>query len=420
MKVAGIIAEYNPFHNGHAWHLAQTRALSGADRCVAVLSGDMVQRGEPAFLDQSVRTEMALRGGADVVVQLPYPLCCAGAEDFALGGVALLQALGCVDVLSFGAEVPEGQTPDALLEQMERTAALLEEEPEAFQAALRDGLRQGLPFPAARQQALHTVAPQLLTQEADAPNRSLGIEYLRALLRLSSPIRPLLIPRTGAGHDMRSEGAVVPGQIASASEIRSRVRAGEDVLPLLPEEVRTVFQNALEERGSVTADDLFPALLSRLILLRNADLTAFYDVSPAIEARIKKSLTHAVSTDRLVKEIKTRDLTEARVRRVLMHLLLDMRASDVQAIKAQMPPYVRILGFRRSAAPLLSTIWETCRVPLVMSPADALNDPQALSGTARTMLQKDLAVSELYRSMQEQKTGRPLQEWLRRPLVMID
>ena len=191
MKIAGIIAEYNPFHGGHAYQIEQTRK-AGASHIVAVMSGNYVQRGEPAFLEKHARAEMALHGGADLVLELPVPWSCARAQDFARAGVSLLHAMGCVELLSFGSEC--GST--ALL--CETAQAL--ESPE-MRDCLRGCLDEGMSLPAAREKA----AAQCLGKEAAAllqgANDALAFEYLRALKSLHSPIRPLAVLRKGARHD---------------------------------------------------------------------------------------------------------------------------------------------------------------------------------------------------------------------------
>lgn len=214
MKVAGIVAEYNPFHNGHAHQIERTRAADngcGATHVVAVMSGHFVQRGEPALLPKADRVKAALRGGVDLVLELPVPWCLSSAEGFAFGAVSLLDALGCVDVLSFGSECGD-------LQALEQAADVLASP--RFADLLAYHLEGGLPFPEARQKA----AAELRGGVAalfESPNNTLGIEYIKALRRLTSGMAPFTVRRFGAGHDAR----LPAGDMASATFLRSLIEA---------------------------------------------------------------------------------------------------------------------------------------------------------------------------------------------------
>ena len=188
MKTAGIIAEYNPFHTGHQYHIEQTRAITGADFIIVVMSGDFVQRGAPAFLSKLVRTKMALLGGADLVLELPASCSCQSAEYFAYHGVSLLHALGCVDFLSFGSECGD-------ITQLRQAADFLTMESDAYKKYLRSLLQSGCSYPTARAKAAAALHPENagFSTILDSPNNILGIEYLKALKRLKSAILPVCL-----------------------------------------------------------------------------------------------------------------------------------------------------------------------------------------------------------------------------------
>ena len=226
MKTVGIIAEYNPFHKGHAYHLQKAKELADADYAVVVLSGDFVQRGGPAIVDKYLRAEMALRSGADLVLELPVSYAAGSAEAFAQGAVSVLEAVGCVDALCFGSEAGG-------LSALLSYARLFEEEPPAYRELLKEALRQGFSFPAARSRAAEeyrNLTERILpccADDADCrrsaslleePNNILGVEYCRALIRRNSSIRPLTLPRRSSGyHDLSLDT-----EMASASAIRER------------------------------------------------------------------------------------------------------------------------------------------------------------------------------------------------------
>ena len=246
MKVTGIIAEYNPFHQGHAYHLARARELTGADRLLVVMGGNFMQRGEPAIVDKYARAEMALKNGADLVLELPAAAATGSAEYFAEGAVELLDASGVVDALCFGSELGK-------LAPLEKAAALLLEEPEEYRQLLREELKRGKNFPEAREIALSAFFPE--RELLSAPNNILAIEYLKALKRRKSSIEAVTIPRLGNYHGNDS-GQVPQGtdssesvssgaapaletsslRFASASEIRRQLYALEELLQKSPDQ----------------------------------------------------------------------------------------------------------------------------------------------------------------------------------------
>lgn len=425
MKVTGIIAEYNPFHHGHAYHLSRAREMTDADYIVVVMSGDFTQRGAPALLDKYLRCEMALKNGADLVLELPLPAATGSAEFFAEGAVSLLHHLGAVDALVFGSECGDL----GALQQ----AALLYEQPEPhFQAAIGDYLKQGLSFPAARARAL--ASRQGLPPETAAllasPNNILGIEYCRALLRLQSPIRPFTLARKGAGYHDASLQSVLPSATAIRTALReeakstspqvpSRVLAGcmsDNLLPLMDQQAA---------RNQFLYEDDFSALLHMKLLQeampaasgQSAGLTRYADVTPALSDKIRRQTTAFSTWTQLCAALKTRDLTYARISRSLCHILLDLTTEDYLCFRClSSAPYARILGFRREALPLLGRIRQETSLPLLSKLADA---PSLLTEEALPFFKKDIYASHLYQSVRAQKSGRPFQNEYTHGLVLL-
>ena len=363
METAGIVAEYNPFHRGHAWHIAETRRrLGGEAPVVCVMSGHWVQRGECALADKWLRAALALDRGADLVVELPTPWAMASAESFARGAVSLLAATGVVDVLSFGSETGE-------LAPLEEAAAALDapDYPERLRAALG----RGLSFPAARQEAAGAAC-------LSAPNNNLGVEYLRSLRALGSTIRPLTVPRQGAGHDGPAAGG-----FASASELRRLLRAGrgEEAAPYLT----APWSGELADMQHIER-----AVLARLRTMGEGDWAALPDGGGAegLPSRLAKAAREAVSLEDFYTRAKTRRYPHARLRRLALAAFLGIRADARPAA----PPYVRVLGLGGRGRALLRKMKDTCPLPVIVKPAQA----RELDGPARTLFESEARYTDLY------------------------
>ena len=363
METAGIVAEYNPFHRGHAWHIAETRRRLGGDApVVCVMSGHWVQRGECALADKWLRAALALDRGADLVVELPTPWAMASAESFARGAVSLLAATGVVNVLSFGSETGE-------LAPLEEAAAALDapDYPERLRAALG----RGLSFPAARQEAAGAAC-------LSAPNNNLGVEYLRSLRALGSTIRPLTVPRQGAGHDGPAAGG-----FASASELRRLLRAGrgEEAAPYLT----APWSGELADMQHIER-----AVLSRLRTMGEGDWAALPDGGGAegLPSRLAKAAREAVSLEDFYTRAKTRRYPHARLRRLALAAFLGLRAAERPAA----PPYVRVLGLGGRGRALLRRMKDTCPLPVIVKPAQA----RELDGPARTLFESEARYTDLY------------------------
>lgn len=375
MKVAGIIAEYDPFHKGHAAHIAATRA-AGATHIVAVISGSFTQRGEPALLSKFRRAEMALAEGADLILELPLPFAMAPAETFAAGGVAILRALGCVDTLSFGSECGDTAPLEAL--------AALTATPE-YQQALRTALAEGVPYAAAGQ----TAAARLLGEEAAAPlaspNNTLGLEYIRAARQQGADFNFFTLKRQGALHTDKA-----PKQgYASATLLRDMVRQGNaaGAAPYMPVYAHATLQ-AAAEAGEITADiaRLEAALLARLRRMTPEDFATLPWLSEGLENRLYKASRTATSYEALLTQVKTRRYPMARLRRILWAALLEMTAADTNGL----PPYIRVLGMNARGREILSAAAPT--LPLLTRTAQV----SALDARSQRLFALECAATDLH------------------------
>ncbi|MCI5731825.1 MAG: nucleotidyltransferase family protein [Eubacterium sp.] len=378
MNTVGIISEYNPFHAGHAYHIAEAKRLCNADFAVIVMNGDFVQRGEPAIFDKYTRTRQALEGGADLVFELPVRFGVSSAGDFARGGVLALESLGFVSHLCFGSEIGE-------LAPLQEVADLLLEEPESYKELLNRSLRQGLSYPAARALALaaETRLPSAFLNE---PNNILGIEYCLALRLLSSSIRAVTIPRQGQGY--HDEDTAESTEFPSATSVRKKI----------------IRENAVEH---LTLSDFSCAI--GYALLSTSDLCSIKDISPDLADRITRFLPSYRDAESLIQQCKNPSLTAGRIRRSLIQCLLGICKTDLSM------PYLRLLGMKKEASSLLAQKENaSCHILSRLAV-----DSKKLSLQAAALLKQDLFASDLYRQTWCYKYGTEQQnEYQHSPIVL--
>ncbi len=424
MKTLGIIAEYNPFHKGHAYHLQKAKKWTNADYTIVVMSGSFTQRGLPALTDKYTRTKAALLNGVDLVLELPTPYATGSAEAFARGAISVLEALGCVDTLCFGSESGD-------LDALFSYAHLFEEEPTDYRELLKFHLRQGLSFPAARSKAAEEYLNYTehvcvcsrddvdCRQESELlqhPNNILGIEYCRALLGRHSQIHPLTFSRISSGyHDLSMDT-----DFASASAIRKailRENLSKSIQAQLPPSSFIVLKEALENCPPVTFDDFSLILFHQLLTLSRQDLAAFQDISPDLASRMENRRFQFTSISAFADLIKTKELTHSRITRALCHILLDLYQKDLDSLKAEnWPVYLRALGFRKSAAPLLTAIKQKGASPLLVKAADASS---LLTPIQYALFQKDVQATHIYESAKVCRHGTDfVHEYTRTPVIL--
>lgn len=435
MKVTGIIAEYNPFHKGHKYQIDYCKKKLNSDYVIVAMSGDYVQRGTPALLPKHVRAEMALRCGADLVLEMPVSVSTASAEAFAMGGVSMLDGLHIVDSLCFGSEYGE---VSALME----LAEILVEEPEEYRQLLKEFLSNGLSFPSARCQALTeyfknphnftgddfdgVLTPLLnqIVQILNSPNNILGIEYCKALLRLKSNIKPVTLKRQGMGyHETLAEtdgsdrfSCTDGNTFASASAIRELLKATltpetiSRIASQVPDEISLLLASSLQRNGFLTEDALDP-LLSYCILKENADSFCIYlDVSRDLAERIMNRSNELNGFLQATSFLKTKELTQSRIQRALLHIILGIR--EVPATV----PYARVLGFRRESSTLLKEIKDSSSIPLITKLADANS---LLDESGRSLLYETVFSSNLYEKLLCRKNGRNFVHEYQKQLVIL-
>lgn len=398
MRVIGVISELNPFTQGHASFLRQARELCRADYVIAVMSGDFVQRGEPAVTDKLTRAEMAVRGGADLVLELPLRFATASAGDFAEGAVRLLDSLHICSALAFGVE------SGALCTEAEMThaAGFLRSESESCSAAIREGLRQGLSYPAAVSAAVH-VLPEKEQRLFRFPNASLGLQYCSALLKTGSGMQPVMIPRQDDGISAhRVRHMLLQGKPADASRLCP---------DYLAPETADLLSRSLSGCTGFPEPDWLSLPLTEARLL-NDSASHILDLSPWMENRLRK-LPLTLSFPETATALKTKNVTMARVKRALLHKVLDLKNISIP----ENLPYAEILAVRKSATALLRILQNTSSAALITKRADY--HPESPGDAA--LWQADVRASDLYLALIRAKLGPERKDEMRsRPIIVPD
>ncbi|MDO4614903.1 MAG: nucleotidyltransferase family protein [Lachnospiraceae bacterium] len=400
MKIAAVIGEYNPFHNGHALLIKKVKEELGADRVLVLMSGDYVQRGVPAITDRHVRAEMALYGGADLVISYPARWSTTSAESFAENAVRMLNALNCVDYLVFGSECGDLAKLDAAAE------ALAFETPE-YQEALKEGLKEGLNFPSARERALPEHAEVL-----GSPNNILAVEYLKALKRTKSAMTPYTIMREG--NDYLDDKNLT--KLSSASMVRRELIRGKNIPGLeiaIPEESFRVLKNDISKYGVTLVDDYSILFADRLWKLGHPALLSKYkDVTDDLANTILNKRNMFVSISEFVGFCSSKTYTQSHVSRAFLHIMLGIKKDEV----LDRSYYSRVLGFRRDSEDLFSTVMKNTEIPIMTNPA---KDILTMEKNAKKVFDEETRVSNLYQSVRAQKSGAPAVNAFVREIIKV-
>ncbi|WP_139492873.1 nucleotidyltransferase [Brevibacillus dissolubilis] len=406
MKTVGLVVEYNPLHNGHRYHYEAAKEATGADACVIVMSGNFLQRGEPALVSKWARAEMALRLGVDLVIELPVPYATATAELFALGAVSIMDRLGVVDAVCFGSESGD-------IEWMRPLARVLADEPPAFAEALREGLSEGLPYPSAYARAAghYMQAAGYGTVPIDQPNNILGLNYLIALERLGSRMEAATIKRQKAEYHQET---ITDARIASATALRKLLFEDRAPLGELASYVPKTTLDVLKQEfaagyGPMSWDAFRQPLFHRLLTMSPAELAGYHEVEEGIEHRIMQAVKSASSVQEIIAMAKTKRFTWNRLQRMLLSVLLDLTKSKMQAFDLKSgAPYARVLGFSDRGRELLHLAKTKSTIPLYTNVRDGLHP----------MLDVDIRANAVYRLAQPQTGDRPFtEEYRSRPLT---
>lgn len=407
MKIVGLIAEYNPFHNGHRYHIEQAKKITGADHAVVVMSGNYVQRGIPACMPKRLRAEMALKCGASAVFELPVCYATGSAELFAEGAVSFLDQLGIVDTLVFGSESND-------LESLSQIADLLVEEPELYRATLRSHLKNGASYPLARQEAVSAcLRGNDCSFLLNDPNNILGIEYLKALKRQKSRITPHTISRRGAHyhdqklHDSYSSASAIRSLLAYSGSAVHIARTDQsehsgihhilgELEHQVPDSCLELLKDYHQIQYPVYQNDFSLILKYKLLNKKPDSLIRYMDVSQELANRICAQLNNYFHYQQFCELLKTRELTQTRVNRALLHIMLGIKKKNVTAYTSDhFHYYAHLLGFRKDSEKVISAIAKHGNLPLLTR----LYDDKHLPELGQKMLTQDILVSNLYASV---------------------
>ena len=355
MKVTAIVAEYNPFHNGHKYHIEETRKKTDDSFIMAIMSGNFVQRGEPAILEKRKRAEIALRNGADLVVELPTPWATASAERFARGAIYIAHQAGIVDNLSFGCE-------DDDIPTLEQIARVLSDN--VYSREIKKYYDDNLcSYPEARAAVVSEILGKDCTKLMMKPNNILGIEYLKAIRSFRSDITPIGIKRNSVGHDSAS----ARNNMTSAMNIRNLIKTGKDYSLFVPENSASVFNESIENSTfPAIYGNLETAILAHLRKMRPSDFADVPDVAEGIEHRIIDAVKTSSSLGEIFDKVKTKRYTHSRIRRIILSSFLGIKTEDVVSL----PPYIRVLGLNDNGRLMLREMKNKYFVPVIMKYSD--------------------------------------------------
>ena len=425
MKTVGLITEYNPFHNGHLYHIEKAKELTGADRVVVVMSGDYVQRGTPALLPKYFRARMALLNGASLVLELPVCYSTGSAEFFAGGAVSVLDGIGCIDTLCFGSECGD-------LALLKNIAHLLLSESDSYSHYLQDALKKGISFPVARCLALERLTgDSSISKILSNPNNILGIEYLKALQKRNSRIVPYTLKRESSGyHDIRlrpqSSSASAIRNVLKQLSINTRCEQRTESLQTadkfstqlkdqLPGNVLNILQNSWNHSCPIEANDFSLLLKYRLLCENRESIGQYQDVSEELANRIIRNRNAFQTFNQFCELLKTKELTYSRISRSLLHILLTVTKEDMQLYQKSSCIYTKILGFCKDHTDILREIKEYTSIPVITK----LVQRESLTSETMRMLDQTTFASDLYESVVSDKFGTPFANEYQKQIIRI-
>ncbi len=387
-KVLGIVAEYNPFHNGHLYHLEESKKATGANYTVAIMSGNFTQRGDTSIIDKWSKTKIALSNGIDIVIELPLLYSISSAENFAEGAIKILDSLKVVDYISFGAETSN-------IKILDKIADVLYNEPKEYKALLAHELSKGISYPKARDNALMMYLNNIrqLSNVVSSPNNILGIEYLKALKKFNSNILPIAIPRFSSEYNDTS----FSGNIASATAIRNIIKnKGFDILQkLLPSSSYSILMDNIKVGHIVPDITVFEKeIIYNLRKMNISEISELADVSEGLEFAIKNAANSCNSIVEFLNIIKSKRYTTTRLQRILLYSLLGITKRDISLSKKCLP-YIRVLGFNERGKYLISEVAKANPKLNIVTSVKKFSDNNS-NKNLKLMLDKDIWATNVY------------------------
>jgi len=385
MNIVGIVAEYNPFHNGHFYHLNKAKELANANHSVTIMSSNFVQRGEPSIFNKWQRAEMAVKNGVDLVLELPVLFSSRSAYHFAFGSIFSFEKSKVITHLAFGSEDPN-------LNELNKISALLANENPAFKSILKKYLIQGLSYPKSREKAINDYFPEI-SIDLNQPNVILGINYLKVLKELNSPIIPVPIKRIGSYH-----GLEPTNKIAGATLIRNLIKNNDPRFKdFLTEKTLEVIENHLEDGfNPVFLNDFTPQIMYLLRKMKKTEFLDFPGVKEGLENKFLNSLSDNSSSEELISSVKSKRYTETRIKRILIEILLGINNN----FENSNPEYLKVLAFNEKGREILNAIKKKSSLPVITKFADFYYNSNLES---RKQLDLEIASTNIYTQIQKNK-----------------
>ena len=399
MNITGIITEYNPFHNGHKFHLEESKKQTKSDGTICIMSGNFVQRGGPAIIDKWKRTEMALSNGVDLIIELPTFYAVSSAEFFAKGAVSILNSLNIVNNLFFGSEIGDAKA-------LSEIAKVLVSEDERFQNILKENLSLGLTFAKAREKSLiEYLNSSEINNIITSSNNILGIEYIKAILKLNSSINPVALKREGSNYNDKS----LSQTFSSATSIREVLKNTsniEDLKNIIPLESYEVISKLQEQDYRFTFEEEMFKYIKYKIQTNCVNFNNLYEVTEGLDNKIIKEISSSNSLHEFILKIKSKRYTYSKISRILTHIYLGLDNDDFKDIANENNLYVRVLGFNKTGREILSLIKANSSIPLITKVPRFTNNP---------LLKFDLQATACY-SLLNDKVN-PFNDYLQSPII---
>ena len=396
MNILGLVVEYNPFHNGHLYHLLKSKEITKATHTVAIMSGNFLQRGEPALFDKYTRARAAVENGVDLVIELPTLFACQSAEIFSHGAIATLNSLNCINSICFGSEVGN-------IDILYTISKILVNEPNEFKTSLKKYLNDGMLFPTARSNALFDyinennlvdISKDELLSILNSSNNILGIEYIKSLLKLKSNIKPYTITRINSEYNSES----IDSSICSATAIRKALKNTDDVSfasKVVPLPTYNILKTNIEKSFNPIFDEMFFDILSSIILRDSNELDKYFDVNEGIENKIYQSIFTSSNLEELHSLVKSKRYTLTKIKRTLNNVLLGITKDDMALVKdMNYIPYIRVLAFNDKGREILKAIKNNSEINIINKFSKisfAMDDAKF-----KTLIDYDIKASNMY------------------------
>ena len=394
MKNYAIISEFNPFHNGHAYLVKSCRE-HGATHITAVMSGNFVQRGEPAIFPKHIRTLTALKNGVDLVIELHLPFAVSNAQQFAENGTSVADAMNCVDCIAFGSECGD------ITSLNELSSLIISEN---FQKKLKEQISTGISYPSALTNTMKIINPSLVPLMSE-PNNILGIEYIKAVYKLGSPIKPVTFKRIGDSYNDTSASS----ELASAASIRRLIYENKSFKKYVPENSVDILLSEIEKGNIASLSENERGFILKLRQMSANDIADIADVNEGLENRIKTAVMNSTSLEKIIERTKSKRYTYARIRRILLACLLNIKKSYL----TEKAPYIRVLGFNSRGAEILSCVKQKSVVPLITK----IRKAESLSPAEKAFLALEINAGDIYYTFT--KNIKPCGEEYRNGIVII-